>query len=312
MRAAPAADYNKNEIRYFVKLMIEDDFSSWLQQPARRFFCVRWMDPGKKGVRKMKIIRQGKTAILLAAALFIGLFAIFPAQSLASESVTDRPSLDSENHNAYLVGYEDGTVRPQKAITRAEVATIFFRLLTEDGRDRYLTTENDFSDVAADAWYNTPVSTLAGAGMLSGYEDGSFRPDAAITRAEFAAMALRFLEEDRLVTDEWRGGFTDVGDAWYTEAVETAEIHAIVSGYPDGSFRPEKAITRAEVCAVINRTLDRSFDVDGCLVVGEMTTWTDNQPDAWYYNDIQEATNDHAYDWTIVDGEIVEVWTEIL
>lgn len=237
----------------------------------------------------MKIIRQGKTAILLAAALFIGLFAIFPAQSLASESVTDRPSLDSENHNAYLVGYEDGTVRPQKAITRAEVATIFFRLLTEDGRDRYLTTENDFSDVAADAWYNTPVSTLAGAGMLSGYEDGSFRPDAAITRAEFAAMALRFLEEDGLVTDEWRGSFTDVGDAWYTEAVETAEV-----------------------CAVINRTLDRSFDVDGCLVVGEMTTWTDNQPDAWYYNDIQEATNDHAYDWTIVDGEIVEVWTEIL
>lgn len=198
----------------------------------------------------MKIIRQGKTAILLAAALYIGLFAIFPAQSLASESVTDRPSLDSENHNAYLVGYEDGTVRPQKAITRAEVATIFFRLLTEDGRDRYLTTENDFSDVAA--------------------------------------------------------------DAWYTEAVETAEIHAIVSGYPDGSFRPEKAITRAEVCAVINRMLDRSFDVDGCLVVGEMITWTDNQPDAWYYNDIQEATNDHAYDWTIVDGEIVEVWTEIL
>lgn len=260
----------------------------------------------------MKIIRQGKTAILLAAALFIGLFAIFPAQSLASESVTDRPSLDSENHNAYLVGYEDGTVRPQKAITRAEVATIFFRLLTEDGRDRYMTTENDFSDVAADAWYNTPVSTLAGAGMLSGYEDGSFRPDAAITRAEFAAMALRFLEEDGLVTDEWRGSFTDVGDAWYTEAVETAEIHAIVSGYPDGSFRPEKAITRAEVCAVINRMLDRSFDVDGCLVVGEMIIWTDNQPDAWYYNDIQEATNDHAYDWTIVDGEIVEVWTEIL
>lgn len=248
MRAAPAADYNKNKIRYFVKLMIEDDFSSWLQQPARRFFCVRWTDLGKKGVRKMKIIRQGKTAILLAAALFIGLFAIFPAQSLASESVTDRPSLDSENHNAYLVGYEDGTVRPQKAITRAE----------------------------------------------------------------FAAMALRFLEEDGLVTDEWRGSFTDVGDAWYTEAVETAEIHAIVSGYPDGSFRPEKAITRAEVCAVINRMLDRSFDVDGCLVVGEMITWTDNQPDAWYYNDIQEATNDHAYDWTIVDGEIVEVWTEIL
>ena len=163
-------------------------------------FCARWTDPGKKGVRKMKIIRQGKTAILLAAALYIVLFAIFPAQSLASESVTDRPSLDSENHNAYLVGYEDGTVRPQKAITRAEVATIFFRLLTEDGRDRYLTTENDFSDVAADAWYNTPVSTLAGAGMLSGYEDGSFRPDAAITRAEFAAMALRFLEEDGLVT----------------------------------------------------------------------------------------------------------------
>ena len=134
MRAAPAADYNKNEIKYFVKLMIEDEFSSWLQQPARRFFCARWTDPGKKGVRKMKIIRQGKTAILLAAALFIGLFAIFPAQSLASESVTDRPSLDSENHNAYLVGYEDGTVRPQKASTRAEVATIFFRLLTEDLR----------------------------------------------------------------------------------------------------------------------------------------------------------------------------------
>ena len=114
-------------------------------------FCARWTDPGKKGVRKMKIIRQGKTAILLTAALFIGLFAIFPAQSLASESAADRRSLDSENHNAYLVGYEDGTVRPQKAITRAEVATIFFRLLTEDGRDRYLTTENDFSDVAADA-----------------------------------------------------------------------------------------------------------------------------------------------------------------
>ena len=185
----------------------------------------------------MKIIRQGKTAILLAAALFIGLFAIFPAQSLASESVTDRPSLDSENHNAYLVGYEDGTVRPQKGITRAEVATIFFRLLTEDGRDRYLTTENDFSDVAADAWYNTPVSTLAGAGMLSGYEDGSFRADRNISRAEVVTIVNRLLgreADESYIADNLRklNTFRDMsGKHWaYYAVMEAANAHTSILG----------------------------------------------------------------------------------
>lgn len=272
----------------------------------------------------MTPMKRRLTAVLLGFSMIIGLLPALPSTLLASEilpttdiadgdAATDRPALDRENHNAYLVGYEDGTVRPQNPITRAEVATIFFRLLTDNGRDRYLTTESDFTDVSADAWYNTPVSTLVNAGILSGYEDGSFRPDAAITRAEFAAVATRFIAEDGIsVTADRDSSFTDVGDAWYAEAVEVAEIYAIISGYPDGSFRPEKAITRAETCSIINRTLDREFNAEQQSGDLALQNWSDNDPDSWYYYDILEATNSHEYTFVEDSGQLVEVWTEII
>lgn len=211
--------------------------------------------------------------------------------------------LNTEDHVAYIIGYEDGTVRPGANITRAEVATIFFRLLTDETRESYWSQSSGFTDVASGAWYNNAVSTLTRAGILDGYEDGSFRPNASITRAEFTKIAVSFFKH---VGGASSNPFSDVPEsAWYAEFVKAAAELGLIDGYEDGTFRPNAPITRAEACTIVNRTLGRAPDKDNLLPEHEMLTWPDNSRDAWYYAQIQEATNSHDYQWL----GAIELWT---
>ena len=237
----------------------------------------------------------------------------------------DGPSgLNTEDHFSYIVGYAEDyrtgeatddeslwPVKPQNNITRAEVATIFYRLLEDEVRDEYDTTVNNFSDVSADAWYNQTVSTLSSMGIVKGYEDGTFRPNAPITRAEFGAIATRFFEETGATYEP--GTFSDVvGDEWFAGAIQDAVNLGLIGGYEDGTVRPNNNITRAEACAIVNRTLGRVPDVDHLLPEDVMKTWPDNPESAWFYADMQEATNGHEYEWITEDGNKVENWTEIM
>lgn len=217
--------------------------------------------------------------------------------------------LNTADHFAYLIGYEDGEIKPENNITRAEVATIFFRLLTDDARARFWSSENDYTDVATDSWYNNAVSTLSNMGIINGYDDGTFQPNASITRAEFTAIATRFFD----YTAEYDGAFNDVASgSWYADYVQAAVDMGLVDGYPDGGFHPNSYITRAEAVTIVNRVLNRVPHEDYLLSTRVMNTWPDNVYGAWYYADMQEATNSHDYDWIRVSGERVEEWTEKL
>lgn len=204
----------------------------------------------------------------------------------------DSPNkLNTDDHFAYIIGYPDGTVQPGGEITRAEVATIFFRLLKDDVRDRYFTKTNDFSDVSRGAWFNNPVSTMATLGIVKGYPDGTFRPNEPITRAEFAAIAARFDESSRY--GETR--FTDVTGHWAIREIAKAYNNGWIKGYPDNTFRPNRNITRAEAMTLINRVLNRAPETEKDLL-NNMNKWSDNMDvDAWYYLAVQEATNSHDY-----------------
>ena len=214
--------------------------------------------------------------------------------------------LNTEDHVAYIIGYPDGEVKPEGNITRAEVATIFFRLLTDETRDEYWSKTNSYTDVPSDRWFNNAISTLSNMGIIDGYADGSFRPDAPITRAEFTKIAVSFFEYADYV---YENTFADVrSGSWYTQFIAAAVEIGLIEGYPDGTFRPDNYITRAEACTIVNRTLNRAPDEDHLLPESVMITWPDNQPGTWYYADMQEATNSHDYDWL---GSI-EDWTEKL
>lgn len=214
--------------------------------------------------------------------------------------------LNGSNHFAYVVGYKDGNVRPQGNITRAETAAIFFRLLKEEVRSENLSKHNDFADVTEDSWYNTAVSTMAGMNILKGRTANSFVPQAPITRAEFAAICARF---DSGKAEE-NSGFTDISGHWAEKEIERAATLGWVSGYTDGSFHPDAPITRAEAMTLINRVLCRMPETKADLL-DSMTKWPDNQPGAWYYLAVQEATNSHTYEqkdskyetWTALTAE---------
>ena len=233
--------------------------------------------------------------------------------------LAETPWLNTEDHYAYIVGYpedyvtgeptEDESrwpVKPQANITRAEVATIFFRLLTDEARDQFWSTSNNFTDVAADAWYNNAISTMVNAGIIQGYEDGTFRPNNNITRAEFAAIASRFMSSGYDVEEDL---FLYVYLFWARENINDAAMTKWINGYPDGTFLPDKAITRAEAVTLVNNVLQRKPDADHLL--DSMIKWPDNMDtSAWYYEAIQEATNSHDYD--LFEGAAYETWTSLL
>ena len=217
----------------------------------------------------------------------------------------DALGLNTTDHFAYIVGYGNGEVRPQNNITRAEVATIFFRLLTDDVRDENLTKTNRYSDVAATSWYNTAVSTLSSMGIITGYPDGTFRPNAAIARAEFAAIAARFDNDG----DKTAAKFSDIATHWAKDEISIAYNNGWITGYPDGTFGPQRSITRAETMTLVNRVLNRQPETEDDLLPN-MTVWTDNaNPKAWYYLAVQEATNSHYYEFKT--NSQYEEWTEL-
>ena len=217
----------------------------------------------------------------------------------------DALGLNTTDHFAYIVGYGNGEVRPQNNITRAEVATIFFRLLTDDVRDENLTKTNRYSDVTRADWYNTAVSTLSSMGIITGYPDGTFRPNAAITRAEFAAIAARFDNDG----DKTAAKFSDIATHWAKDEISIAYNNGWITGYPDGTFGPQRDITRAETMTLVNRVLNRLPETEDDLLPN-MTVWTDNaNPNAWYYLAVQEATNSHYYEFKT--NSKYEKWTEL-
>ena len=212
--------------------------------------------------------------------------------------------LNGNDHYAYIVGYPDKTVRPQNGITRAEVATIFFRLLTDETRDANSTKSNSYSDVAAGAWYNHAVSTLSAMGIVKGDSDGKFNPNAPITRAEFAAIAARFDDKANTTTAD----FSDIASHWAKNEISAASNNGWINGYPDGTFRPDNKITRAEAMTLVNRVLKRLPETAEDLH-DDMIKWSDNSDvSQWFYLDVQEATNSHYYQ---TKENQFEKWTEL-
>ena len=225
----------------------------------------------------------------------------------SSDTTPKPPALNTADHFAYIIG--DGTlgpdglpmVRPEDAITRAEVATIFFRLLTDEIRSQYWSTTNSYPDVAQDDWFNNAISTLSRMGILNGKPDGNFCPNDSITRAELTKIAVLFFEYEH---EDRESRFSDIKGHWAEDYITAAEKFGFINGYPDGTFCPDAPIQRSETMAIINRVLSRKPHKD--RLYDGMTVWSDNlDTSAWYYADVQEATNSHEYD----PSESVETWT---
>ena len=214
--------------------------------------------------------------------------------------------LNGDDHFAYIVGYPNGNVEPNGNITRAEVATIFFRLLTEEVRTANSTQSNSLSDVTRGQWFNHAVSTLSSMGIVKGHNDGTFAPNAPITRAEFAAIAARFDDKNTDTSSK----FTDIASHWAKNEIGIAANKGWINGYPDDTFRPNQYITRAEAMTLVNRVLNRLPENSSDLL-DSMIKWPDNSDaSAWYYLAVQEATNSHAYSDKSKDDKY-EKWTTI-
>lgn len=212
------------------------------------------------------------------------------------------PKLNTRDHFAYVQGYPDGTVKPAGSITRAEVAAILFRLMDADSRSLYYSTASGFRDVDSTKWYNTYVATLNNAGVITDSRTGYFRPNDAITRAELAAMLAQFAEKKSAAIY-----FSDISAGyWAANAIALTANLGWINGYPDGTFGPDKTVTRAELMAMVNRATGRAPKSTSALLSG-MKTWKDNADTArWYYLDVQEATNSHTY-----LGAPTETWTSL-
>ena len=232
-----------------------------------------------------------------------------------------KPSLNTKDHYGYIIGYPvdyytgqpttDQTkkpVRPEGKITRAEVATIYFRMLTDESRTKFWSQNSGYSDVKTGDWFNNAVSTLSNAGIIAGYEDGSFKPNGYITRAEFATIAARFFD----VTYNGKDLFPDISGHWAKDYINQAANKGFVNGYEDGTFKPDRNITRAEAVTLVNRTLDRHPDKNH--FTKDMLVWPDNMDQTkWYYADMQEATNSHTYQMKEnSDKTKYENWTKTL
>ena len=213
--------------------------------------------------------------------------------------------LNGKDHYAYIIGYGNNDVRPQNNITRAEVATIFFRLLTDETRTANMTKSNSYNDVKDGDWFCCAVSTLSKMGIIKGYEDGSFKPNDPISRAEFAAIAARFDPDG----DKTPASFFDVTSHWAKDEISIAANHGWIKGYEDGSFKPDQKITRAETMTLVNRVLNRLPETKDDLHK-DMKTWVDNMDEtAWYYLAVQEATNSHYF--KNKTGTQFEQWTDL-
>lgn len=233
---------------------------------------------------------------------------IYGKQSSSGGTVKVGPQLNRDDHVAYIMGYPDGTVQPEGEITRAEACTIFFRLLTESSRNYYFSKTNDYTDVNAGDWFNNAISTLSNAGIVTGYNDGTFRPNQPITRGEMAKIIANFAN-----LNKGTKSFTDLSGHWSKSYVELAAGNGWIAGYPDGSFRPDQKITRAETVTMINRVLERVPAKELRLLSRSiMLTFPDNNPGDWYYIAIQEASNSHEYQRSVYETTGDEMWTKLI
>lgn len=219
----------------------------------------------------------------------------------------ESPWLNVDDHFAYIIGMPDGLVHPEGLITRAEVATIFFRMLKDEVRNEYWCKTNDYWDVQPEDWFNNAISTLTNMGIFNGKPDGGFHPRDNITRAEFATIAVRFfanITDSMVITEDY---FSDISDSWANKYINMAYLLELVKGYTDGTFKPSNEITRAEAMSIVNNTLRRSPCNEGLLPESEMIMWPDNMDKSrWFYKVVQEATNSHEFqlfdngneDWT--------------
>ena len=218
------------------------------------------------------------------------------------------PQLNRDDHVAYIMGYPDGNVRPEGEITRAEACTIFFRLLTKESRDYYFSRTNDYTDVSRTDWFNNAISTLSNAGIVTGYADGTFRPDQPITRGEMAKIIANFARLGGATKS-----FTDLSGHWAKSYVELAAGNGWIAGYPDGTFGPDKKITRAETVTMINRVLERVPAKESRLLSRSvMLTFPDNEPGEWYYIAVQEASNSHTYQRSAYETAGDEMWLRLI
>ena len=235
---------------------------------------------------------------------------IFYYTRASRPSTPSKPTLNTGDHYAYVMGYPDGTVRPNGSITRAEVSTILFRLLSDKTRDEYFTTESSFTDVKAGAWYNNSIATLEKVGVIvDTAKGGAFRPNEAITRAELAAMLAQFSDAKPVKGVK----FSDVSaEHWAYEAIAIAAKMGWIEGYPDGTFRPDATITRAEMMTLVNRALERvPSDEDHLLSKRVMLTFPDCKSGDWFYIAVQEATNSHTYERAATEKNGDEQWTAL-
>ncbi|MDD6485112.1 MAG: S-layer homology domain-containing protein [Clostridiales bacterium] len=228
-----------------------------------------------------------------------------PTPTLDPNKMVETPEkLESELHYEYIIGYNDGTVRPNGNITREEVATIFYRMLKDSVRKSLFTQQNNFNDVDAERWSNNAISTLASGGIVAGYEDGSFKPANAITRAEFVSMAARFYGAVTYNNID----FTDVDGHWAKNSIEAGVYYRLISGYSDNTFKPDANITRAEVMTIVNNILNRAVDEEGILE--DVPQWSDNNKGDWYYYTVLEATCPHDY-VRREENKVMENWTKL-
>ena len=256
-------------------------------------------------------MRNLQKILALALALIMSFSLVVTANAAFSDEADINETYnESVNVLAQLEvfrGYTDGSYKPQDSITRAEVAAIIYRIATGDVSDSQVSLYSDwnrFKDVASGSWYAGYVNYCANAEYIKGYEDGSFRPNRNITRAEFAAIAARFLSDEVNLPVS----FSDISGHWAENEINRAVKAGWIKGYTDGTFRPDQPITRAEAVTLINRMLDRTPDKDHLLP--DMIRWPDNTEDKWYYAAMQEATNSHDYERLEMD--VTEDWTELL
>ena len=248
----------------------------------------------------------GATPMTLNAKVDFDKIVLFPVLNIG---------LNYTDHFAYMVGYKDGYVRPNNNITRAEVAVLIYRLMTPETRAKFASTTSTLSDLSASAWYNTEVCTLVKAGLISGYSDGTFRPNQNVTRAEFSAMIAR------LFSVSYTGGnkFEDLNGHWASSYMNLLNKLGILNGDAYGNANPDDLLTRAMTAAMLNRLVGRnstSTSMDSCS--GTVKNWPDISNSDWFYADILEATNAHNYTWTLdttnaLRGEFIvtEKWTSI-
>lgn len=241
-------------------------------------------------------------AALIALTGISGIGTSFAA--VDTQAAISSPTLDRTDHFAYLIGYPDGTIKPLAKITREEAAAIFYRIMTEENRMEYAVNYQPFTDVGSGRWSNDEIATLCNARIIQGNLDGSFTPDKAITRAEFAALASRF---DRL-EDSQENRFSDIENHWAKDYINSSAEKGWIKGYGDGTFRPDHVIIRCEAMMLINEMLDRRVNLAG--LHEDTRQWPDNTEDKWYYEIVLEATNTHEYE-RADKPKSIEKWIKI-